>query len=247
VRRLGDRVALVTGGGRGIGRAICVALGRAGHPVAVNYLSRADEAKQTLTLVEESGGEGVCVQANVGDSADIDRAFAEIEESLGPVHVLINNAGVRGDALALKMSDAMWDDVLRINLSGTFYCCRRALRSMLKARWGRIVNVSSVAGLRASPGQTNYSAAKAGVIALTKSLAKEVAAKGITVNAVAPGLIATELTGNLGKRFEDMVGEIPLRKPGAPEDVAEMVRFLCSEEAAYVTGSVFVTDGGLTS
>jgi 3-oxoacyl-[acyl-carrier protein] reductase len=163
------------------------------------------------------------------------------------VHVLVNNAGVRADGLALAMSDRMWDDVLRVNLSGTFFCSRRALRSMLRARWGRIVNVSSVAGLRASPGQTNYSAAKAGVIALSKSLAKEVATKGITVNAVAPGLIATELTGNLGQRFEDMVAEIPLRRPGTPDDVAGMIGWLCSDEAAYVTGSVFVTDGGLTS
>jgi 3-oxoacyl-[acyl-carrier protein] reductase len=240
-------VALVTGGARGIGRAIVVALAQTGHPVAVNYMSREDEAKKTLALVEECGGEGVCVQADVGDAKEVDRAFAEAEESLGPVQVLVNNAGVRGDALALAMSDEMWDDVLRINLSGTFFCCRRALRSMLRARWGRIVNVSSVAGLRASPGQTNYSAAKAGVIALTKSLAKEVASKGITVNAVAPGLIATELTGNLGRRFEEMVAEIPMRKPGAPEDVAGMVSFLCSGEAAYVTGGLFVTDGGLSS
>jgi 3-oxoacyl-[acyl-carrier protein] reductase len=242
-----DRVALVTGGGRGIGRAVSVALARAGHPVAVFYLSREDEAKETLSLVEECGGEGVCAQANVGDAREVDRAFGEVEESLGPVHVLVNNAGVRADGLALAMSDRMWDDVLRVNLSGTFFCSRRALRSMLRARWGRIVNVSSVAGLRASPGQTNYSAAKAGVIALSKSLAKEVATKGITVNAVAPGLIATELTGNLGQRFEDMVAEIPLRRPGTPDDVAGMIGWLCSDEAAYVTGSVFVTDGGLTS
>jgi 3-oxoacyl-[acyl-carrier protein] reductase len=246
-RHVGDRVALVTGGSRGIGRAITVALARSGHPVAVSYLSRDDEAKETLALVEEIGGEGVAVKADIGDPEDVTRAFAETEEALGPVHVLVNNAGVRGDGLALSMSDGMWENVLRINLSGTFFCCRRALRSMLRARWGRIVNVSSVAGLRASPGQTNYSAAKAGVIALTKSLAKEVATKGITVNAVAPGLIATELTTNLGPRFEEMVREIPLGRPGAPEDVAGMVEFLCSEGAGYITGGVFVTDGGLTS
>jgi 3-oxoacyl-[acyl-carrier protein] reductase len=244
---VGDRVALVTGGSRGIGRAITIALARSGHPVAINYLSRDDDAKETLALVEENGGEGVAVKADVGDSREVTRLFGEAEEALGPVHVLVNNAGVRGDGLALAMSDGMWEDVLRINLSGTFYCCRRALRSMLRARWGRIVNVSSVAGLRASPGQTNYSAAKAGVIALTKSLAKEVATKGITVNAVAPGLIATELTTNLGPRFEEMVAEIPLGRPGVPQDVAGMVEYLCSEGAGYVTGGVFVTDGGLTS
>ena len=244
---MGDRVALVTGGSRGIGRAITLALARSGHPVAINYLSRDDEAKETVSLVEEIGGEALAVKADVGDPQDVTRLFAEAEEAFGRVHVLVNNAGVRGDGLTLSMSDAMWDDVLRINLSGTFFCCRRALRSMLRGRWGRIVNVSSVAGLRASPGQTNYSAAKAGVIALTKSLAKEVATKGITVNAVAPGLIATELTTNLGPRFEEMVGEIPVGKPGTPEDVAGMVEYLCSEGAGYVTGGVFVTDGGLTS
>ena len=137
---------------------------------------------------------------------------------------------------------------MRINLSGTFYCCRRALKSMLRARWGRIVNISSIAGLRGSPGQVNYSAAKAGVVGLTKTLAKEVATKGITVNAVAPGLIATELTTDLpGSRFDAMVAEIPQKRAGSPDDVANTVRFLCSQEAAYVTGGVFVTDGGLTS
>jgi 3-oxoacyl-[acyl-carrier protein] reductase len=243
-----DRVALVTGASRGIGRAVAVALARAGHPVGVNYMSRSDEAKETLALVEDAGGEGVCVQADVGDPAEVQRGFAEVEDALGPVAVLVNNAGVRDDGLALGMSDESWEQVVKVNLSGTFYCCRRALRSMLRARWGRIVNVSSIAGLRGSPGQTNYSAAKAGVIGFTKTLAKEVAVKGITVNAVAPGLVATELTLDLpGKRFDEMVDEIPLRRAGTPEDIANTVRFLCSDEAAYVTGGVFVTDGGLTS
>jgi 3-oxoacyl-[acyl-carrier protein] reductase len=243
-----DRVALVTGASRGIGRAVAVGLARAGHPVAVNYMSRGDEAKETLALVEEAGGEGVCVQADVGDPSEVQRCFDEAEDALGRVAVLVNNAGVRDDGLALGMSDDSWEQVVRVNLSGTFYCCRRALRSMLRARWGRIVNVSSIAGLRGSPGQTNYSAAKAGVIGFTKTLAKEVAVKGITVNAVAPGLVATELTLDLpGNRFEEMVGEIPMGRPGTPEDIANTVRFLCSDEAAYVTGGVFVTDGGLTS
>jgi 3-oxoacyl-[acyl-carrier protein] reductase len=243
-----DRVAVVTGGSRGIGRAIAVMLARSGHPVAVNFASRSDDAKETLSLVEEAGGEGMVVQADVGDPADVQRSFAEIEDALGTVGVLVNNAGTRRDGLALAMANDSWEEVVRVNLSGTFYCCRRALKSMLRARWGRIVNISSIAGLRGSPGQVNYSAAKAGVIGLTKTLAKEVAAKGITVNAVAPGLIATELTSDLpGNRFEEMVDEIPQRRPGTPEDVANTVRFLCSEEAAYVTGGVFVTDGGLTS
>jgi 3-oxoacyl-[acyl-carrier protein] reductase len=243
-----DRVALVTGGSRGIGRAVAVSLARAGHAVALNYLSRGDEAKETLTLVEEVGGEGVVVRCDIGDPDEVQRGFAEIEEALGPVGVLVNNAGVRADGLMLGMSDDAWERVLRTNLSGTFYCCRRALKSMLRTRWGRIVNISSVAGLRASPGQANYSAAKAGIIGLTKTLAKEVASKGITVNAVAPGLIATELVTDIaGDRLDRWIDEIPLRRRGTPEEVAHTVTFLCSEEAAYVTGGVFVTDGGLTS
>jgi 3-oxoacyl-[acyl-carrier protein] reductase len=242
-----DRVAFVTGGSRGIGRAIALGLAERGHPVAVTYLSREAEAKETIALIESVGGEGLSVQADVAHSGAVDRAFTEVEEALGPVRVLVNNAGTRHDSLALRMTDEIWDDVVRINLSGTFYCCRRALRSMLRARWGRIVNISSIAGLRASPGQVNYSAAKAGVVGLTKTLAKEVAAKGVTVNTVAPGLVATELTTDLpGDRFERMVEEIPQRRPGTPEEIAATVTYLCSEEAAYVTGGLFVTDGGLT-
>ena len=245
---MAEPVALVTGGSRGIGRAITLSLADAGHPVAVNYMSRSDEAKETISLVEEAGGESWAVQGDVGDPAEVQRLFAEVEDALGPVGVLVNNAGVRDDGLALSMSDDSWEDILRINLSGTFYCCRRALKSMLRARWGRIVNVASIAGLRGSPGQVNYSAAKAGVVGLTRTLAKEVAVKGITVNAVAPGLIATELTTSLpGDRFDEMVAEIPQKRPGTPEDVANTVRFLCSKQAAYITGGVFVTDGGLTS
>jgi 3-oxoacyl-[acyl-carrier protein] reductase len=243
-----DHVALITGGSRGIGRAISLALAAAGNAVAVNYMSRADEAKETVGMVESLGAEGVFVQADVGDPDDVQKLFAEVEDALGRVAILVNNAGTRDDGLALGMSDESWNDILRTNLSGTFFCCRRALRSMLRARWGRIVNITSIAGLRASPGQVNYSAAKAGVVGLTRTLAREVATKGVTVNAVAPGLIATELTMNLpSDRFERMVEEIPQRRPGAPEDVAATVRFLCSEEAAYITGGVYVTDGGLTS
>jgi 3-oxoacyl-[acyl-carrier protein] reductase len=243
-----EPVALVTGAGRGIGRSIAVALGDAGHPVAINYLSRADDAKDTLEAIEGRGGEGMCVQGDVADSVEVDGLFTQVEERLGPVGVLVNNAGVRADGLALSMSDESWDKVISTNLYGTFACCRRALRPMLKARAGRIVNVASVAGLHASPGQVNYAAAKAGVIALTQTLAREIAGKGITVNAVAPGLIATELTTKLPeKRFAELVSQVPLNRAGEPQDVAPLVRFLCSDEAGYITGSVFVVDGGMTS
>lgn len=240
--------ALVTGSSRGIGRAIALELARRGHPVAVNYRERVEDAKETLAAIEGSGGEGICVQADVSDRAAVDDCFTEVEERLGPVEVLVNNAGVRRDGLAISMSDAAWDEVLTTNLYGTFACCRRALRPMLARRSGRIVNVASVAGLRASPGQANYSAAKAGVIAMTKTIAVEVAAKGITVNAVAPGLIETELTTSLAKeRFAALEASIPQRRAGEPADVAALVAWLCSDEARSVTGGVFVTDGGMTA
>ncbi len=243
-----ERVALVTGGSRGIGRAIALELARSGRAVAINFRSSADEAKETLSLIEDAGGEGICVQGDVARPEEVDRSFSEAEDALGPVGILVNNAGVRADGLLLGLKDEAWDRVLKTNLYGTFHCCRRALRPMLKQRWGRIVNVASVAGLRASPGQTNYSAAKAGVIGLTKALAAEVATRGITVNAITPGLITTELTSDLkGERLEDYIGRIPQGKPGTPEDVAAMVEFLCSDRAAYLTGGVFVTDGGLSA
>jgi 3-oxoacyl-[acyl-carrier protein] reductase len=243
-----ERVALVTGASRGIGRAIAVDLARSGHSVAINYLTSADEAKESLAQVEEHGGNGICVRADVSNSVDVGRCFSEIETALGPVGVLVNNAGTRVDGLALSLTDEAWDRVIRTNLYGTFVCCRRALRPMLRARRGRIVNITSTAGLRGSPGQVNYSAAKAGIVGLTRTLAKEVAAKGITVNAVAPGLIDTDLTSTLSdKQREQLVSVIPQKKAGTPQDIASLVGFLCSDEAHYVTGGVFVADGGMIS
>jgi 3-oxoacyl-[acyl-carrier protein] reductase len=243
-----DSIAVVTGASRGIGRAIAVALARDGKAVGVNYSSSADEAKATLRAVEEAGSEGMCVQADVGNTSEVDRLFGEVEEALGPVDVLVNNAGVRADGLALRMKDEAWERVIRTNLFGTFACTRRALRPMLRARRGRIVNISSVAGMRGSPGQANYAAAKAGIIGFTKTLAREISGKGVTVNAVAPGLIETGLTTVLSdKQWSAMLAQIPGGRAGAPEDVASLVAYLCSEEAAYVSGSVFVVDGGMSA
>lgn len=238
----------MTGGSRGIGRATCVALAQRGFPVAVNYRDRIDSAKETLALVGEAGGEGIVVEADMTDRRGIETMFDQVEDALGPIGVLINNAGVRKDTLGVRMSDEMWDDVLATNLSGAFACSRRALRTMLRERWGRIVNVSSVAGVHGSVGQGNYSAAKAGLIGLTRTLAREVARKNITVNAVAPGLIDTDLTSTLSEASKQvLIAEIPMGRAGTPEEIAQLIAFLCSDDAAYVTGAVVVADGGMTA
>lgn len=245
---MSDAATLVTGASRGIGRAIAEALGAAGHRIAINYRSDAAGAEATVATLEEHGVEAIAVQGDVGSSADVETVFARVEETLGPVEVLVNNAGIRADGLALRMSDRSWDEVIRTNLTGPFLCSRRALKTMLARRRGRIVTVSSVAGLRASPGQVNYSAAKAGAIGMTRTLAAEVATRGITVNAIAPGVVKTDLTSGLDeRRWNDLIDRIPQRRAGAPEDVASMTAWLCSDDAAFVTGSVFVIDGGMTA
>jgi 3-oxoacyl-[acyl-carrier protein] reductase len=241
-------VALVTGGSRGIGRAIAEALAADGYEVAVNFISNEGAAKDTVESIESAGGKAIPVQADVADSEKVDAMFTEIEERLGSVVALVNNAGVRADGLALGMKDDAWRRVIDTNLFGTFACTRRALRPMLKARKGRIVNITSISGMHASPGQANYSAAKAGVIGLTKTIAAEVAGKGISVNAVAPGLIATDLTSNLNdKQVEAIQGRVPAKRIGTPEDVASLVSWLCSDKARYIMGAVYPVDGGLTA
>jgi 3-oxoacyl-[acyl-carrier protein] reductase len=243
-----SEVALVTGGSRGIGRAIAEALAADGYVVAVNFISNEGAAKDTVESIESAGGQAITIQADVADSEKVDAMFTEIEESLGAVVALVNNAGVRADGLALGMKDDAWRRVIDTNLFGTFACTRRALRPMLKARKGRIVNITSISGMHASPGQANYSAAKAGVIGLTKTIAAEVAGKGISVNAVAPGLIATDLTSNLNdKQVEAIQGRVPAKRIGTPEDVAALVSWLCSDKATYIMGAVYPVDGGLTA
>jgi 3-oxoacyl-[acyl-carrier protein] reductase len=244
---MSEQVALVTGGSRGIGRAICLALART-HIVAVNHRESLEAAKETLASIHDAGGEGILVQADAGDSAQVEAMFAEVEDALGPVSVLVNNAGIRRDGLTMRMTDSDWDEVLRVNLFGAFACTRRALRSMIRAGNGRIVNVASVGGIQGSPGQANYCAAKAGLIGLTKAVAREVARKNVTVNAVAPGLIETELTTSLtAARYTELVDSIPAARAGQPEEVAALVAFLCSDQAAYLNGAILVADGAMTA
>ena len=243
-----ERVALVTGGSRGIGRAACAELARGGWAVAINYRSDAEAAKETLELVEAAGAEGIVVQGDVSRPDQVEAMFSHVEDALGAVGVLVNNAGVRADTLGARMSDEAWAEVLDTNLTGAFACCRRALRSMIRQRGGRIVNVASVAALRGSPGQANYSAAKAGLVGLTRSLAREVARTNVTVNAIAPGLIDTDLTISLTpQQRQQLVAEIPMGRAGTPEEIAHLIGFLCSDQASYITGAVLVADGGMTA
>jgi 3-oxoacyl-[acyl-carrier protein] reductase len=234
--------ALVTGGGRGIGAATARALAADGWPVAVNFRSDAEAAEAVVASLPT---QGVAIQGDVSDPEAADAIFAAAEEALGaPVLVLVNNAGVTADNLSPALTDDDWDRVVDTNLSGAFRLTRRALRPMLRARFGRIVNVASVVGLKANPGQANYAAAKAGLVGMTKTVAAEVARRGITVNAVAPGFIATEMTASLTNGYLD---HVPARRAGTPEEVAACVRFLVSEDAAYVTGTTLTVDGGLSA
>ena len=237
-------VALVTGASKGIGAAIAKALGADGWAVAVNYRSDDGGAKATVAAIEDAGGRAVAVAADV-TNGDTGKLFAAAEEALGgPVLALVNNAGVRADNLAIQIDDDDWNTVLDTNLSAAFRLTKRSLRPMLKARYGRIVNVASVVGPRANAGQANYAAAKAGLIGFTKTVSHEVARRGITVNAVAPGFIETDMTKDL---IGDVVKAIPARRAGQPEEVAAAVRFLASDDAAYVTGTTLFVDGGMSA
>ncbi len=240
------RVALVTGGSRGIGRAIATRLGEQGHPVAVNYASRADAADEVVAAIRAAGGEALAVGADVGDEDAVAAMFEEVGSTLGPVEILVNNAGITRDDLLLRMKTDAWDDVLRVNLRAAFLCTKAALRGMLRAKWGRVVCVSSVAGVAGNPGQANYAAAKAGLIGFAKSVAKEVGSRGITVNVVAPGFVETDMTDALGDDVRTAVlPSIATGRFGQPEEVASLVGYLCADEAAYITGQVIRVDGGL--
>lgn len=243
---LREKTALVTGGGRGIGRAVCLRLAQLGASVAVNYAGNADAAEETAEACRALGAEAFAIRADVADATACDAMVGEVLNRWGRLDVLVCNAGITRDGLMLRMGDAEWDAVLDTNLKGAFHCMRAAYKPMMKQRWGRIVAVSSIVGLRGNAGQANYAASKAGLVGLGKSLAKELAGRNVTVNVVAPGYIETDMTHALPERAQEaMVGTIPLGRPGAPEDVAEAVAFFAGEGAGYITGQVLCVDGGM--
>ena len=243
-----QRVAVVTGASRGIGAASVLALARLGYAVAATYRSDPAGAEDTIGKVRAEGGTGLALPLDVADEASVDEAFRRVEEELGPTTVLVNNAGFTRDGLAVRYATEMWDATVDTNLKGAFLCSRRVLAGMLKARWGRIVNVASAVALRGNAGQTAYAASKAGLLGLSASLAREVGSRNITVNTVCPGFVETEMTAGLPEEaVRAMVDQTPVGRTGTSEEVAAVVRFLMSEAASYVNGAVVAVDGGMTA
>lgn len=240
------KIALVTGAGRGIGRAIALKLAEYGADVAINYSGSKECAEETAQQVRALGRNALVVQADVSQREDCERMFREVEAGFGSLDILVNNAGITRDNLAVRMSEEEFERVIDTNLKGCFFCMKLAGKSMMKKRSGRIINISSISGVRGNAGQMNYCASKAGVIGMTKCLAKELAGRGITVNAVAPGYIDTDMTAALPEKVkETVILQVPLGRMGKPEEIAEAVTFLASDRSAYITGQTLLVDGGM--
>ncbi|MGZ4802862.1 MAG: 3-oxoacyl-ACP reductase FabG [Acidimicrobiia bacterium] len=241
-----SRVAFVTGGSRGIGRATALTLAEQGHRVALCYSNDEDGARETVTAIEAAGAQALAVRASVEHADAVDAAFTETEAAFGPVEILVNNAGITRDGLLVRMTDESWDAVVGVNLGGAFHTIRRAVPKMMRARFGRIVNVSSVGAHIGAGGQANYAAAKAGLLGLSRSVARELGSRGITCNVVAPGPIVTGMTEAMGEEWLAGVSAlVPLGRPGTAQECAAVIAFLCSEPAGYVTGALVPVDGGV--
>ena len=243
---LNGKVAVITGAGRGIGRVIALQFAQKGSRVVVNYRSNTSQIEEMLTLIRNAGGEAIAIQADVSKEEDVKRLIADTIRYFGKIDVLVNNAGIIKDNLIMRMPEEEFNRVLDINLKGTFLCMKHVSGIMLKQRSGKIINISSVVGLSGNIGQANYAASKAGIIGMTKTVARELASRGITVNAVAPGFIETDMTDNLSQKHKDaMIANIPMKRYGTAMEIAEAVSFLASDAANYITGQVLVVDGGL--
>lgn len=241
-----EKIVIVTGASRGIGRAIALELGTRGATVVVNYNSSQKPAEEVLGLIKEAGGDGMVYQADVSDAEQVDAMVKAVTTEYGKLDILVNNAGTTHDNVIMMLKPEDFDKVINTNLRSAWLCCKAASRTMMRKRTGRIINITSVVGIAGNGGQTNYSASKAGMIGLTKSLAKEVASRGITVNAVAPGFIGTDMTSDLSDDIkETAISHIPLGRMGDPQDIAKAVAFLASDDANYITGQVLVVDGGM--
>jgi len=243
---LRDKVALVTGASRGLGRAVAVKLASMGAKVAINYLSNDAEASNVSQTIANRGGESFVVKANVADSEAVKNMVRQVVEKWGKIDILVNNAGITRDGLLPRMTDSAWDEVINTNLRGAYLCTKFALRSMMNQPWGRIINISSLAGIVGNEGQANYSASKGGLIAFTKSVAREVGSRNITANVIAPGFFKTDMTDKLpAEAREAILARIPLKRYGTPDDLAELVAFLASETSNYITAQVIAIDGGV--
>ena len=240
------RIVLITGASRGIGRAIALRLAEQGHKIAINYNSHKEDAEEVLKEINKRGSSGMIVKANVSKLEEVQEMIKQVENSLGPVEILYNNAGIISDSLLMRMKPEDFDKVIDTNLKGTFYCTKLCINNMIKNRWGRVINISSVVGIRGNIGQSNYSASKAGIHSFTKSVAKEVATRNITVNVIAPGYISTATTDVLSDKVKkEVMSWIPMQRFGEPDEIAPIAAFLSREEDRYITGEIIRVDGGM--